>query len=109
MTRLLVFIVGMMLASTSAYAGCACQCVNGEMQPLCDSAIDLPPICPPTICGIAPPSIPPIAAPILPPLGTSYCRQAQVCDTWGNCRWQQVCRWFTPPAFPRSSPMLATK
>jgi hypothetical protein len=29
-------------------------------------------------------------APTLPPLGTSSCRQAQVCDDWGNCR-AQVC------------------
>jgi hypothetical protein len=28
------------------------------MQPLCDSAIDLPPMCPPTICPIMTPSNP---------------------------------------------------
>lgn len=30
--------------------------------------------------------------PTPPPIGTSHCRQAQVCDRYGNCRWQQVCR-----------------
>ncbi len=64
----------------AADAACICKCVDGEMQPLCQSSIDLPPICPPAV----PPS--------LPPLGTSQCRQARVCDNFGNCQWQQVCR-----------------
>src|SRR5262249_17312466 len=29
---------------------------------------------------------------LIPPLGTTSCRQAQTCDQFGNCRWQQVCR-----------------
>ena len=49
--------------TTVARADCTCECVNGHMQPLCDSSIDLPPICPPTICPIAPPSITPISPP----------------------------------------------
>lgn len=32
--------------ATAAKGGCICQCVNGQMQPLCDSSIDLPPLCP---------------------------------------------------------------
>ena len=81
-----------MMASSAAMAGCTCQCVNGEMQPLCNSSIDLPPICPPTICPIMSPSIEPINPPSIPPIGTSNCRQARVCDPFGNCRWQTVCR-----------------
>lgn len=84
-------LLGLVALPSQAIAGCTCQCVNGRMQPLCDSAIDLRPICPPTICGITPPSIAPINPPTIPPLGTTQCRQAQVCDTFGNCRWQQVC------------------
>lgn len=30
----------------SAEARCVCRCVNGEVQPICESAIDLPPIRP---------------------------------------------------------------
>ncbi len=75
-----------------ANAECICQCVDGQMQPLCQSSIDLPPICPPAICPIAPSSMTPLNPPTLPPLGTSQCRQARVCDTFGNCQWQQVCR-----------------
>jgi hypothetical protein len=76
---------------SSAEAACVCRCVDGEMQPICNSAMDLPPICPPTICPIAPPSIAPIIPPSVPPLGTSDCRMAQVCNMFGNCRWQRVC------------------
>jgi hypothetical protein len=79
------------LLSTRAEASCTCQCVDGEMQPLCSSSIDIPPICPPRICPIAGPSIAPINPPTIPPLGTSSCRQARICDPYGNCRWQQVC------------------
>src|SRR6516165_7957828 len=77
---------------STARAGCTCQCVNEAMQPLCDSAIDLPPLCPPTLCPLMSPSLAPLNPPTLPPLGTSECHQARVCDQFGNCRWQQVCR-----------------
>ncbi len=87
-----IVICAALLWSARAEASCTCQCVDGEMQPLCSGAIDLPPICPPTICPLAPSSIAPINPPVLPPLGTSACRQARVCDQSGNCRWQQVCR-----------------
>lgn len=36
--------------ASPAMADCTCECVNGQMQPLCDRSIDLPPICPPTLC-----------------------------------------------------------
>ena len=75
-----------------ADAGCVCQCVDGQMQPLCQSSIDVPPVCPAAVCPIAVPSIAPIKPAIIPPIGTTQCRQARVCDTFGNCQWQQVCR-----------------
>src|SRR5258708_10743077 len=75
-----------------ANAECVCQCVDGRMQPLCQNSIDLPPLCPPTICPITSPSIAPINPAILPPLGTSQCHQARACGTFGNCQWQQICR-----------------
>jgi hypothetical protein len=78
---LLIALVG------SAEATCVCRCVDGEMQPLCSSAIDLPPICPLTICPLTAPSIVPFAPLTLPPLGTTDCRRAQVCNGFGNCRW----------------------
>lgn len=92
MRSLLVLVLAGILGLTNAYAECVCQCVNGQMQPLCQNSIDLPPICPPAICPIASPSIAPINPPTIPPLGTTSCRQARVCDTVGHCQWQQVCR-----------------
>ncbi len=78
--------------SDSAGASCTCECVDGHMQPLCDSAINSAPICPPRLCPLPIPSLAPLNPPTLPPLGTSACREARVCDGFGNCRWQQVCR-----------------
>ena len=33
-----------------ADAGCICQCVDGQMQPLCQSSIDVAPVCPAAVC-----------------------------------------------------------
>ena len=75
-----------------ADAGGLCQCVDGQMQPLCQSSIDVRPVCPAAVCPIAVPSIAPVKPATIPPIGTSQCRQARVCDTFGNCQWQEVCR-----------------
>jgi hypothetical protein len=92
MKRILIIAYAIIGLASPAQAGCTCLCANGQMQPLCSSALDLPPICAPTICPIASPSIPPISPPSIPPIGTSQCRQARICDQFGNCSWQQVCR-----------------
>ena len=90
--RILVIVALALCAfSSQVQAGCTCQCVNGQMQPLCSSALDIAPPCM-GICGPVAPSIAPINPPTIPPLGTTSCRQAQTCDQFGNCRWQQVCR-----------------
>jgi hypothetical protein len=76
-----------------ASASCVCRCVNGEVQALCSSSIDLPPICPPRVCPITPPSVAPIQAPRVPPIGTTVCRQAQVFNQrTGQYEWREVCR-----------------
>ena len=93
--RVLAFALGAAIYAgtiSAVQAGCTCQCVNGEIQPLCNSALDIPPICMPTICPIMMPSIAPIEMPRIPLIGTSSCRQARICDQWGNYRWQEVCR-----------------
>ncbi len=82
------------LFSEPSSADCVCRCVNGQMQPLCQNAIDLPPICPPTVCGITPPSIAPIQPPRVPPIGTTNCRQAQIQNPrTGQYEWREVCRY----------------
>lgn len=43
------------LSSTSpANAACQCACVNGQVQPVCTSSIDIRPICTPRVCPIVP-------------------------------------------------------
>jgi hypothetical protein len=79
-------------SASAANAACVCRCVNGNMEPICESAIDLQPICPPTICGIVPPSIQPIAPPILPPLGASSCGPEQVQNPYTHMyEWRTIC------------------
>ena len=78
--------------TTKSDAACVCRCVDGEMQPLCSSSIDLPPICPPTICSLVPPSIAPIQPPGIRPLGTSRCAQRQVLNpSTHQYEWRSVC------------------
>jgi hypothetical protein len=75
-----------------ALGNCVCRCVDGEMVPTCSSSMDLPPICPPTICPLVPPSIQPLQPPVVPPIGTTHCEQRQV---WSEARqryvWREIC------------------
>lgn len=79
-------------------AGAACRwewdCSRGPCRQVqvCDSTIDVPAIRPPAIAPIPAPSIAPIPQPTVPPIGTSECRQARLCNSWGQCSWQTVCR-----------------
>jgi hypothetical protein len=92
--RILVIVALALCAfSSQMHARCTCQCVDGQTQPLCSSTLDIAPTCM-GICGPVAPSIAPINPARIPPLGTTSCRHAQICDQFGNCRWQQVCRNF---------------
>jgi len=76
-----------------ADARCTCTCVNGSQQALCESAAELPPLCPPRLCPLESPSVAPLPQPQLPPLGTTHCEQAQVLNPQtGIYEWRQVCR-----------------
>ena len=90
--RFVLAILFAVLLTVTSDAACVCRCVDGEMQPLCSSSIDLPPICPPAVCSIAPPSIAPIQPLGIPPLGTSGCTQRQVLDpNTHRYEWRSVC------------------
>jgi hypothetical protein len=79
--------------STDAFAACQCRCVGGEMQPICSSAMEIRPICPPTVCGIVPPSIAPIATPMVPPIGATTCGPQQVLNPFTHqYEWRTLCR-----------------
>lgn len=80
-------------AAPRADARCECKCVNGEMQPLCERASDMPPVCPQRACPIVRPSTGP--TPSLqpaPPFGTTECSPAQVYNPrTGKYEWKPVC------------------
>jgi hypothetical protein len=75
----------------SAHADCECRCVNGKMRPVCESAMDMPPLCM-DLCPLPPADLPPLPPMQLPPLGTSHCSYKQVWDSnAGAYVWKQVC------------------
>lgn len=52
------FLAAVMVASVSTYASAACQCscVEGQIEPVCAAATDLPPVCAPRACTLKQPS-----------------------------------------------------
>lgn len=91
--RGLLLFAAALLATSAAQAECACRCVNGEVRPICTSAMDLPPLCAPTLCPLTPPSLAPLQPMQLPPLGTQSCRQVQVLNPrTGQYQWRTVCQ-----------------
>ena len=90
--RQLLFLVVLVLPC-AAKADCICRCVNGEVQALCTSSIDIKPICSPQVCPIDSPSIAPIQTPRVPPIGTASCRQERVLNPrTGQYEWREICR-----------------
>jgi hypothetical protein len=91
--RVLVVLVIGPLFSAGASASCICRCINGEMQPICSSSIEVPPICPPTVCQVVPPSVAPIQSPMVPPVGASSCAPEQVLNpNTLQYEWHTICR-----------------
>jgi hypothetical protein len=79
-------------ASQVAQAGCICRCVNGTVEAICQSAIDLKPLCPATLCPLVPPSLKPLEPVGLPPLGTSQCHNQQVWNpATSRYEWRRLC------------------
>jgi hypothetical protein len=91
MRSVLFALVLVLIGSAAAHADCTCQCVDGQMQPVCDSGVNRPMICRPTVCRPPKPSVAPVIPPIVQPLDGT-CKQAQVCDPAGKCTWEQICR-----------------
>ena len=83
----------MILGLMSANAACVCKCVNGNVEAICESSMDLKPICAPRICPLPSPSIAPLKMPSIPPIGTSQCRQERVYNSFlGQYEWKEICR-----------------
>jgi hypothetical protein len=74
-----------------ANAACQCGCMNGNVEAVCSSWLDITPICAPRICPIVTPAIRPIDPPRVPPIGASKCRSEQVWDG-EKYEWVETCR-----------------
>ncbi len=79
-------------APVSSHAACECKCVGGEVKPICQSTLDVAPVCAPRVCPITPPSVEPVAQPRVPPVGTRSCTQKQVYnEKTGKYEWKEIC------------------
>lgn len=91
-----IMIIASLFASALLFqlnAGCTCECVDGQVQALCESSIDLKPICPPKICPQTPPAVKPIDAPVVPPVGTTHCTNKFVYNNETHqYEWMEVCQ-----------------
>lgn len=87
----LLAMTALFLGVVDASASCQCACINGEVEAICSSTLDVPPACAPRVCPIVPPSVRPIDPPRVPPIGTSECRSEQV---WNGEKyvWVRICR-----------------
>jgi hypothetical protein len=84
------------LAAAPAQAACRwtwdCTQQPCRQVHLCDNSTDVPAIRPTEVPPTPPTSLAPITSPMNPPTGTTECRQANLCNSAGQCRWQTVCR-----------------
>lgn len=69
MKRILILMagIGVLLATRIVNADCRCVCMNGNVQAVCSSTLDVEPVCSPRVCPITPPSVEPIQRPRVPP------------------------------------------
>lgn len=92
--RRMVLLALSALAAMASPAGarCVCRCVNGAVEPICESPLDLPPICSLQVCPLVPPAVTPIAPLTIPPVGTTSCQMQQVLNpVTGQYEWRQLC------------------
>lgn len=96
MGRTVKALMVVLLTATPASAACrwTWDCGNGPCKQvqICDNAFDIPAIRPPEIAPIPAPTIRPLSPPVLPPIGAKQCSPQYLCNTYGQCGWQTVCR-----------------
>ena len=92
MFRMMSSVFVFLLVSTQVYAECSCECVDGQVQAICENPLEIQPICFPRMCPGELPIIKPLSLPVIPPVGTRDCRQERVYDpsthTYG---WETLC------------------
>ena len=93
------FLVVLLLAGVSivnsdnARADCVCVCVDGLNRPLCASAADPRPTCPPRFCPREPSTTRPLDQPTLPPTKARTCSREYIYNRFsGRYEWWQLCR-----------------
>ena len=87
-----VFFIFSLNFSSNSFAYCSCECVNGQVQALCSSSLDIKPICAPRICPIVNPSIKPFDPIKIPPIGTQTCTNMQVYNQYTyTYEWEEIC------------------
>lgn len=65
---------------------------NCSPQQVCDNTYDIPSVDIAPIQPVVPPVVEPLPSMTLPPLGTTSCKKMRVCDSFGNCQWQELCQ-----------------
>ena len=96
MIALLLAAVAIVLAAPPADAACrwVWECTQQPCRQihLCDNPTDTPAIRPTEVPPVPPTSVAPTMTPGTPPPGTQACRNANLCDRAGKCKWETVCR-----------------
>lgn len=88
----IIIVIVIQFFTAKAWATCRCVCINGEVDAVCSSALDIKPICTLRICPLTPLSITPIQMPRIPPIGTSQCKQKQVYNEFTRkYEWREIC------------------
>ena len=78
----------------NTYSKCVCKCINGEVQPICSSTMDLAPMCNNQMCPVTSMSIQP-ETPITTqiPMGATSCQNEQVYNSYtGQYEWKMICQ-----------------
>ena len=80
------------IVPAAAMANCVCECVDGQVQVLCENATDRRPYCQYQTCPTVNYSTPPVGSQGALPLGTTSCQPTQVYN-WQTRRyeWTEVC------------------
>lgn len=80
-------------AASVASADCECYCIDGEVASVCETAMDLEPVCSALICPPLPLEPEPIPDLVQVPVGATECRQHQVYDKFmDKYEWVMLCK-----------------
>lgn len=95
MKRVAKLLAAVALASLSTYASadCHCSCVNKQIEAVCTSPSDLPPVCAPRACTVKQPSVTLVNQTRVGPNATKQCHETLVLNPQtGSYISKQVCQ-----------------